>query len=474
MLDDRIAQVARAGDGRTVLGDRKSSAGSVSQRACTFCGARVVLYPITDALHLVHGAIGCASYTWDIRGARSSDRELHRLSFSTDLREGEVIHGGEKRLGACLDGLIERHKPAAAFVYATCIVGLIGDDVEAVCRMATKHYGIPVIPVQSEGFKGTKKDGYAAACAALKTLITWDGAVKPARDPAARPCVNIVGDFNVAGESWLIRSYLERMGVDVVAMLTGDGRVADVRRALSADLNLVQCAGSMTPLAKWMRDDHGIPFEQVSFFGIEDCSAALYAVAKQFPNHPEVMQRTRELVRSEIARIRPSLEHLRKDLEGMRAALYVGGAFKAFSLVRALRSLGVRTVMAGTQTGGTDDYRTLRDLLDDDAIIADDSNPLELASFLATQEVDLFIGGVKERPIAYKLGVGFVDHNHERKIGLAGFEGMVAFAKEVHATATSPVWSLMPRRRHAVVAKAEPAAESCAGACSSCHTGCTS
>ncbi len=28
---------------------------AVSQRACVFCGSRVVLYPIADALHLVHG-----------------------------------------------------------------------------------------------------------------------------------------------------------------------------------------------------------------------------------------------------------------------------------------------------------------------------------------------------------------------------------------------------------------------------------
>jgi nitrogenase molybdenum-cofactor synthesis protein NifE len=60
--------------------------------------------------------------------------------------------------------------------------------------------------------------------------------------------------------------------------------------------------------------------------------------------------------------------------------------------------------------------------------------------------VDLFIGGVKERPVAFKLGIGFCDHNHERKIGLAGFEGCAAFAREVHATVTSPVWSLVPRR----------------------------
>jgi nitrogenase molybdenum-cofactor synthesis protein NifE len=77
---------------------KHSLAGSVSQRACVFCGSRVVLYPIADALHLIHGPIGCAAYTWDIRGALSSGPELHRMSFSTDLREKDVIFGGEKKL----------------------------------------------------------------------------------------------------------------------------------------------------------------------------------------------------------------------------------------------------------------------------------------------------------------------------------------------------------------------------------------
>jgi nitrogenase molybdenum-cofactor synthesis protein NifE len=61
--------------------------------------------------------------------------------------------------------------------------------------------------------------------------------------------------------------------------------------------------------------------------------------------------------------------------------------------------------------------------------------------------VDLFIGGVKERPLAYKLGVAFCDHNHERKRALAGFEGMVNFAEEVHASTMSPVWQFARRRR---------------------------
>jgi nitrogenase molybdenum-cofactor synthesis protein NifE len=55
-------------------------------------------------------------------------------------------------------------------------------------------------------------------------------------------------------------------------------------------------------------------------------------------------------------------------------------------------------------------------------------------------KVDIMAGGVKERVLAYKLGVSFIDHNHDRKDGLAGFDGAVQFAKEVCTTACSPVW----------------------------------
>ena len=172
ILPERARQVYRNGEhSHRMECEKQSASGSVSQRACVFCGSRVVLYPIADALHLVHGPIGCASYTWDIRGALSSGPELHRISFSTDLRELDVVMGGEKKLYAALIELIEAHKPKAAFVYSTCIVGIIGDDVDAVCRRVSAETGIPVLSVHSEGFKGTKKDGYRAACDALFQLI---------------------------------------------------------------------------------------------------------------------------------------------------------------------------------------------------------------------------------------------------------------------------------------------------------------
>ncbi|MCB2187188.1 MAG: nitrogenase iron-molybdenum cofactor biosynthesis protein NifE [Deltaproteobacteria bacterium] len=420
--------------------DKESLAGAVSQRACVFCGSRVVLYPIADALHLVHGPVGCASYTWDIRGALSSGPELHRLSFTTDLGEKEVIFGGEEKLARALDELIPRHKPNAAFIYSTCLVGIIGDDLDAVARKASARWGIPVIPVRSEGFKGNKRAGYQAACQAMFQLVGTGSTA--GISPLS---VNLLGDFNLAGEIWIIRDYLKEMGVEVVANITGDGRVADLRRAHGAALNLVQCSGSTMELAQMMKETYGTPFLRVSYLGVEDMAQALYDVAEFF-EEPEVMTRARALVARELGELYPKLAELRADLEGKKAALYVGGAFKAFSLIKAFRLLGMAVVLAGSQTGTEEDYEELARISDPGTIIVDDANPLELMTYLVEKDVDVFVGGVKERPIAHKLGIGFCDHNHERKIALEGFVGMLNFAKEIHATVMSPVWRFTPRR----------------------------
>ena len=416
---------------------KPSTAGSVSQRACVFCGSRVVLYPIADALHLVHGPIGCAAYTWDIRGALSSGPQIHRLSFSTDLREKHVVFGGETQLLNSLIELIDEHKPKAAFVYSTCIVGIIGDDVEAVCRKVSALKNIDVIPVQSEGFNGSKKDGYRIACGALSKLIGTSSEEKKIENS-----INILGDFNLAGELWILKEYYEKIGVKVVATITGDGRVDDIRKANLAAMNVVQCSGSMMYLAKEMEKKYNVPFMRVSYFGIEDMSEALYKVARFF-NNEEMLAETRKLVVNEMTKLQPVLKEYRKKLEGKRAAVYVGGSFKAISLVKALRLIGVKTVVIGSQTGTKDDYQIIREICDEGTIVVDDSNPVELSYFVKIMKADVFIGGVKERPIAYKLGIGFCDHNHERKEALAGYEGMANFAKEVYSTIYSPVWQFV-------------------------------
>lgn len=442
LLEERKRQIATTQREKKLDMDcgKKSTEGSVSQRACVFCGSRVVLYPITDALHLIHGPVGCAAYTWDIRGSLSSGPELHRLSFTTDLREKDVVFGGEPKLYTALCELIDAYKPKAAFVYSTCIVGIIGDDVEAICRRVANEKGIDVLPVMSEGFNGTKKDGYKVACDALAKLVGTSDIEVPEYS------INILGDFNLAGELWMLKEYYKKMGVNIVSTITGDARIHEIRNAHKAALNVVQCSGSMMHLAKHIKEKYDVPFMKVSYFGIEDMSDALYEVATFFKSD-ELMAKARELVRKELQNLLPGLEPYKRDLQGKKAAIYVGGAFKAISLVKALRLIGIQTVVVGSQTGNKEDYNLLKELCDEGTILVDDSNPIELSEFVKEKAADIFIGGVKERPIAHKLGLGFCDHNHERKEALAGYEGMLNFAKEVHATAMSPVWQFTKKGR---------------------------
>lgn len=415
--------------------DTDSVAGCVSQRACVYCGARVVLNPITDAIHLVHGPIGCASYTWDIRGSLSSDAELYRFSFSTDLQELDVIFGGEKKLTRAIDDLVPKYNPKLIFVYSTCIVGVIGDDLEAICKAAARKYGIEVIPVQSSGFIGNKSAGYRAACDALLKLI------KPAENEKIQKnkTMNYLGDFNLAGEVWIIKNYLKRMGLELNVAFTGDSNFETLKTATTASLNIVQCAGSMIYLANQMKEIYDIPYMNVSFLGIEDTSDSLRRIAKTY-NDLEVMRRTEELIKTETAAVTPVIQSYREKFMGKKAAIYVGGGFKAISLIKQFREIGIDVVMIGTQTGRQEEYDTINDLVDDGTVILDDANPSELERFMVEMGANLLVGGVKERPLAYKLGIAFIDHNHDRKHPLSGYVGAINFAEEVYSTLCSPVW----------------------------------
>lgn len=441
-LDERQFSIMTTGKNKSRIHCADDSlAGAVSQRACVYSGARVVLNPVTDAVHLVHGPIGCAAYTWDIRGSLSSGSEMFRQSFSTDLKERDVVFGGEKKLVACIDEIVEKYHPPAIFVYATCVVGLIGDDIIAVCKAASQKYGIDVIPVESSGFlSGNKIVGYRAAGEALLKLIH----PKEGETVEKTRKLNYLGEYNLGGEKWLIERYLREMGVEINVAFTGDSTVAQLKKAPEACLNLVQCSGSMHWVAMNLEQEYGIPYIDVNFFGAENTAESLRKIAR-FYGDEEIMRRTEALIEREMKRVRPVIEKYRAKLKGKKAAIYVGGAFKALAIIRQLQELGMEVMFTGTQTGKPEDYEAIGNIVSEGTVVIDDANPAEIEKFLLEKDVDMMAGGVKERFLAHKLGVSFVDHNHDRKDGLAGFDGAIRFAREVYATTCSPVWERVKR-----------------------------
>jgi nitrogenase molybdenum-iron protein alpha/beta subunit len=113
-----------------------------------------------------------------------------------------------------------------------------------------------------------------------------------------------------------------------------------------------------------------------------------------------MMERTKRLVEAEVRTLAVALEPYRKALAGKKAAIYVGGSFKAFSLVKAFRLIDMQVVMVGSQTGTKEDYEELAAITDPGTIIVDDSNPLELTSFLTDKEVDMSLSaGSRNGPL---------------------------------------------------------------------------
>src|SRR5574341_1277282 len=125
--------------------------------SCAFDGAMIVLQPIADTAHIVHGPIACCGNSWEGRGTRSSRGALHRRGFTTDMGQIDIVYGSEEKLHAAI---IQTHRavgPKAIFVYSTCVSGLIGEDIDAVCKKAEAELGVRVIPVNAPGFVGPKR-----------------------------------------------------------------------------------------------------------------------------------------------------------------------------------------------------------------------------------------------------------------------------------------------------------------------------
>jgi nitrogenase molybdenum-cofactor synthesis protein NifE len=257
--------------------------------------------------------------------------------------------------------------------------------------------------------------------------------------------VNILGDYNLAGEAWIIENYFREMGLTVLTTFTGDSTYKKLLKSRRASLNIVQCAGSMMYLARSMEEQFGLPFIRGSFFGLADTSATLMKVADLLGDQ-NVREKTAKLCRRETERVTKEIEPFLPLLKGKKAAIFVGGGFKAISLMRQFKELGMETVLVGTQTGTAEDYEIIEALSAPGTVILDDANPSELETFMREKGADILVGGVKERPLAFKLGVAFCDHNHERKMPLAGFEGVVNFTKEINLSINSPVWGLLRQK----------------------------
>ena len=443
-------QIAEILDEPACEHNKKSKSGcakpkpGASAGGCAFDGAQIALLPIVDVAHIVHGPIACAGSSWDNRGTRSSGPTLYRMGMTTDLTEQDIIMGrSEKRLFHSIKQAVDTYSPPAVFIYNTCVPALIGDDIEAVCKAATERFHVPVIPVDSAGFYGTKNMGNRIAGDAMVKYVVGTRDPDPLPESVQRPGitvhdVNLIGEYNIAGEFWHVLPLLDELGLRVLCTLSGDARFREVQTMHKAEVNMMVCSKAMLNVARKLEKQFGTPWFEGSFYGISDTNQALRDFARLIGD-TDLTVRTEALIAREEAKIHAALQPWKERLNGKRVLLNTGGV-KSWSVVSALQDLGMVVVATGTKKSTEEDKARIRELMGEEALMLDDVSPRKLLQVVKDYRCDILIAGGRNLYTALKARLAFLDINQEREFGYAGYDGMLELVRQLALTIESPVW----------------------------------
>ncbi|WDD36872.1 nitrogenase iron-molybdenum cofactor biosynthesis protein NifE (plasmid) [Nostoc sp. UHCC 0926] len=405
-----------------------------TQGSCAFDSAMITLVPITDAAHVVHGPSGCAASIWGSYSSLSSDSMLYKIRFSTDIDENDIIFGGAKKLYKGILELQRRYKPAAVFVYSTCITALIGDDIEGVCKDATEKTGIPTIPVHCPGFIGNQNLGNRVAGEAMLSHVI--GTAEP--DTSTPYDINLIGEYNIAGAIWNVLPLLEKLGIRVLAKITGDAVYKEVCYAHRAKLNVILFSRALINMAKSMEKQYGIPYIEESIYGIEQINQCLRNIAAKL-GHPDLEERTEKLIAEETAALEAKLALYITQLQGKRIILSIGN-FKSWLIIFAAKKLGMKVIAILTKNNTEEDRIRVKTLLGQDGIILEQNSPQEILQIINENQADMLIVDKRHQDISLIARIPFLDINQERNHPYAGYIGILEVTQELYAAFYNPVW----------------------------------
>lgn len=357
--------------------------------------------------------------------------------MGTDLKESDVVFGGMKKLRqSILEAAKEFPYVNAIYTYATCTTGLIGDDMEAVAKELSEEIGKDVVTFNAPGFSGpTQSKGHHVG-----NLTLFNKLVGTKEPPETTPYdINLIGEYNIDGDLWVLKPYFEEMGINILSTFTGDCCHDEICWMHRAKLSLVRCQRSATYIAELIEEKYGVPYIKVDFFGPKYCAENLRAVGKYFGKEAEA----EKVIESRMKEIQPELDFYREKLEGKTVWVFSGGP-KNWHIPQPLEEhLGMKTVAVSTMFEHEDGYEKIKERVGEGTVIIDDPNSLELEEIIEDYKPDIILSGIKEKYIAHKMGTPcMLIHSYENGPYM-GFEGFINLARDIYASIYSPVWNMV-------------------------------
>ena len=473
----------------------RTTPGIITQRGCCYAGCKgVVLGPTRDIVNITHGPIGCGFYSWLTRrnqtnpDASDDKQNFMTYCFSTDMQEEQIIFGGEKKLRQAIQEAYDIFHPKAIAIFSTCPVGLIGDDVHAVAREMKEALGINVFGFSCEGYKGVSQSaGHHIANNGIFThVIGADDTVK-----GGKYRVNLLGEYNIGGDAFVIEDLFERCGITLVATFSGNSSIDGFANAHTADLNMIMCHRSINYVAEMMETKYGIPWIKVNFIGAEASAKSLRKIAAYYGDQ-ELKDRVEQVIAEEMTAVLEARQAIRPRTQGKTAMLFVGGS-RAHHYQDLFTELGMKTLAAGYEFAHRDDYegrrvlpsikvdadsRNIEELdvtqdetryrprkseeeiaaltaqgfafkdyegmmpqMDAETLVIDDISQYESEKLLETYKPDIFCAGIKEKYAIQKNGVPLKQlHNYDYGGPYAGFKGAINFYNDIDRMVNSKIW----------------------------------
>ncbi|WP_156940127.1 nitrogenase molybdenum-iron protein alpha chain [Caldanaerobius polysaccharolyticus] len=469
--------------------------GVLTNRGCAYAGCKGVVFgPVKDVLHITHGPVGCAYYTWltrrNLAKAEEGQKNFINYCLTTDMQETDIVFGGEKKLAQAIREAYAIFKPECVGIYATCPVGLIGDDIEMVAKKVEQDLGIKVIPVRCEGYRGVSQSAghHLASNALMEHLIGTEELENPGPFD-----INVFGEYNIGGDYWEIKRLLEDIGYRIVSSFTGDASFHDIAKSHRAKLSILLCHRSINYTNRMMEEKFGVPWMKVNYIGIDDLIQSLRDIANFFDD-PGLKRRTEEVIARELERIIPIIDYYRERLQGKRVMLLVGGS-RTHHFKNMFERLGMEVVVAGYEFAHRDDYEGrkiipeivhtgrskiledihyerdpnvvsayddeyiqmkkeeiprlmdyegLRPHMKDGEIMVDDYNHFECEYLVKELGIDLFCSGIKDKYVFQKMHIPSRQmHSYDYSGPYTGFNGFIKFARDVDMAVNSPTWSFI-------------------------------
>jgi nitrogenase molybdenum-iron protein alpha chain len=475
----------------------RTTPGIITMRGCTYAGCKgVIMGPTRDIVNLVHGPVGCSFYAWLTRRNQTSagpdGANYMNYCFTTDMQEQDIIFGGEKKLEAAIQEAYDLLHPKSIGVFATCPVGLIGDDIHTVTANMKKKFGdCNVFAFSCEGYKGVSQSAghHIANNQIFKHVMGQNDEEKPGKYK-----INLLGEYNIGGDGFEIDRIFKKCGINCIATFSGNSTYDQFASAHTADLNLVMCHRSINYVADMLETKFGIPWIKINFIGAKATAKSLRKISKYFGDQ-ELIDKVEAVIAEEM----PAVDEVQADVfsrtEGKTAMLFVGGS-RAHHYQELFAEMGMKTISAGYEFGHRDDYegrqvipnlkldadsRNIEQLeivkdetrynprkssaelealeeagykfkhydglvhdMDKGTIVIDDLNQYEAEKLVEIMKPDIFCAGIKEKFSIQKLGVPMKQlHSYDSGGPYAGFRGAVNFYKEIDRLVGSRVWSYM-------------------------------